>query len=366
MKRALEIIGKLYIGGAERVARDIGFYADPEKFQIDYVVFGNDIGAYEADLSAKGCRIFHIPPPSDGYRAYCGNLRKLIRENRYDIVHAHTMFNSGWAMLVAKKEDVPIRIAHSHTIRGPERRSVAQNLYEKTMRRVILHDATDLIGCGQAAGEWLFGRKAFQKRGQVILNGIDTGRFMYSESDRKKTREALGLTDRFVIGHVGHMFPVKNQAFLIRLLPELIKKRAGATLLFLGDGQDRPALNELACQLGVEDYVIMTGNVPDVWRYLSAMDVFAFPSLYEGMPLAIVEAQANGLPCVLSDRIPKDVFLTEQVTPLSLEADSKSWVSALLRAKRGDPEKSRSILRALELDTKSAMNRIYAIYSGVK
>ena len=95
MKRALEIIGKLYIGGAERVARDIGFYADPEKFQIDYVVFGNDIGAYEADLSAKGCRIFHIPPPSDGYRAYCGNLRKLIRENRYDIVHAHTMFNSG-------------------------------------------------------------------------------------------------------------------------------------------------------------------------------------------------------------------------------------------------------------------------------
>lgn len=366
MKTVLIIAGKLYIGGAERVCRDIGFYADPKLFQIDYLVFGDKAGAYERELEEKGCRIWHVPSPGEGYRKFYKNLKRLIRENHYDVVHCHTMFNSGLVLRAAKRCGVPIRIAHSHSIKGPEHRSLIQNLYENTMRRWILRDATHLIGCGKAAGEWLFGKKAFQQKGIVLLNGIELDRFAFHPAVRDQIRQKHHWSDSFVIGHAGHMVPVKNQAFLLRLMPEILKLRPEARLVLLGDGADRAALEQTSSELGLSEYVTFTGNVQNVNEYLSAMDVFAFPSLYEGMPLAIVEAQANGLPCVLSDRIPKDVFLTELVTPLSLEADSKSWVSALLRAKRGDPEKSRSILRALELDTKSAMNRIYAIYSGVK
>lgn len=131
-------------------------------------------------------------------------------------------------------------------------------------------------------------------------------------------REALGLKNAFVIGHVGHLLQVKNQTFLIQLMPEILKRKANAKLVLLGE-EDRPKLERLIHDLRLEDRVIMTGNVRNVRDYLSAMDVFAFPSLFEGMPLSIVEVQANGLPCVLSTGVPKDVYLTDLIQALSLD-----------------------------------------------
>lgn len=363
MKKVLIVVGKLYIGGAERVCRNIGFYADPKRFQIDYLVFGDEIGAYEPELLEKGCRIWHVPAPSDSYRSFYSGLKKLIRENRYDVVHCHTMFNSGLVLRAAKRCGVPIRIAHSHSIRGPEKRGVVQNAYEKTMRRLILRDATHLVGCGQAAGEWLFGERAFRERGILLLNGIDLDRFAFDPAARDQIRRELGWEDCFLIGHAGHLAQVKNQRYLLERMPELLKRRPETRLILLGDGADRPMLEGLIRDLGLESFVAMPGNVRNVNEYLSAMDVFAFPSLYEGMPLAIVEVQANGLPCVLSDRVPKDVFLTDLLTALPLE-DPAAWAEALLKAWREAPERYSSQLRAGGFDTRSAMEKIYAIYSG--
>ena len=366
MKSVLIIVGKLYIGGAERVCRNIGFYADPKLFHIDYLVFGDEVGAYEPELEEKGCRIWHVPSPSEGYSKFYKNLKRLIRDNHYDVVHCHTMFNSGLVLRAAKRCGVPVRIAHSHSIKGPEHRSLVQNLYEKTMRRWILRDATHLIGCGKAAGEWLFGKKAFQQKGVALLNGIDLERFSFDPTVREQIRQKHHWENSFVIGHAGHMVPVKNQAFLLRLMPEVMKQKPEAKLVLLGDGADRAVLEQTASELGLSESVIFTGNVPNVNEYLSAMDVFAFPSLYEGMPLAIIEAQANGLPCVLSDRIPKDVFLTELVTPLSLDADLDNWASALVHARRVNSVATCSVLKASGLDTLSAMAKIYTLYMGDK
>ena len=361
MKRVLIIVGKLYIGGAERVCRNIGYFADPAQFRVDYLVFGNEIGAYEPELEEKGCRIWHIPSPGEGYRQFYGNLKKLIRENRYDVIHCHTMFNSGLALRAAKACGVPLRIAHSHSIRGPEKRSLMQNLYEKTMRCEILRDATHYIGCGQAAGEWLFGQKTFREKGRVLLNGVELDRFAWDPAARDRIRRELGWENCFVIGHAGHLAPVKNQRFLIERMPELLKRRPETRLLLLGEGADRPMLEQTVRALDLEESVLIPGNVSNVNEYLSALDVFAFPSLYEGMPLAIVEAQANGLPCVLSDRVPKDVYLTELLRTLPL-GDAEQWTEALLGAERRAPESYLPMLKSGGFDAMAVMEKIYEIY----
>ena len=361
MKKVLIVAGALRVGGAEWVCRNIGFYADPNEFQIDYLVFGDSVGTYEAELLKKGCRIWHLPSPGSGYRQFYTDVKKLIQENKYSVVHCHTMFNSGLVLRIAKSCGVPIRIAHSHSTRSPERRGRAQELYEKAMRRWILKDATHYVGCGRAAGEWLFGETVFREKGILLLNGIELDRFAYDPAARQRIRKEHGWENCFVIGHAGHLATVKNQKFLLELMPELLKRRPETRLILLGEGTDRPMLKQTVHRLGLEKVVTIPGNVNNVNEYLSAMDVFAFPSLYEGMPLAILEVQANGLPCVISDRVPKDVFLTDLLHGLPLE-DAAPWADVLLTAKREAPDRYVPKLRAEGFDTVSVMEKIYALY----
>ncbi|MDO4465982.1 MAG: glycosyltransferase [Bacillota bacterium] len=359
MKNVLVIIGKLKIGGAEKIGRDIGYYA-PSSYKIHYIVWGEDIGDYEKELEEKGCTIHHMAPPSHGYWSFCSQLKKLIVENHIDVIHSHTMFNSGWVMMIGKWVGVPIRISHSHSIRGPEHRSWFKNLYENTMRVLINRFATHRVACGQSAGEWLYGKEAFHKHGILIYNGISLKEYEYSQEHRSRIRQQYRLEDSFVIGHVGHLATVKNQIFLIEMLPELLKVRTNTKLLLLGDGNDKEMLQMRIQELELEDSIIFTGNVSNVGEYMSAMDVFAFPSLYEGMPLALVEAQTNGLPCVVSSRIPKDIHLTDLVQARDLVKEE--WVSSLLSVKRIDSELYAQKMYDLGFDTQGMLQKIYALY----
>lgn len=358
--KILIISSKLHIGGAEKVAADIGFNADKNLFEIHYLVFGDKIGEYESELEDCGCKIIHIPEPAESFVNYLKNLKKLIRKYKYSVIHAHTMFNIGWAMALGKRCGVPIRVAHAHS-QLLEKRNLKTRIYEAIMRFLILTCSTDLVSCGKAAGERLYGKKAFKKKGQLILNGTDCKRFAYSEEKRKMIRAELGLGNAFIIGHAGHLAPVKNQSFLIELMPDILKKNPNAFLLLLGDGPDKEMLVQKIAELQLEENVIMTGNVRNVADYLSAMDVFVFPSLYEGMPLTLIEAQSNGLPCVVSDKIPKDVFITDIVKAVSLN-DKNAWISSILNAQRTTPERYNEIILSSGFDTQNAMDKIYKIY----
>ena len=361
MKYILHIIAKLYIGGAEKIARDIGLYA-PEGYENHYVVFGDEIGEYEEELIERGCRVFHIPEPAKSYPQFVRNLKKLMREYDYTAVHAHTMFSSGWAMLAAKQMNVPVRIAHAHSALRTGA-SAVKSVYEAAMRKTILGCATDLVGCGVEAGNRLFGGNAFAQRGRLIYNGTDTAQFAFDPVKRERMREKLGLCDKFVIGHAGHLAKVKNQSFLLDIMPELLKRKSNAVLLLLGEGSDRKMLEEKVSGLGLSDKVIMTGSVPNVADYLCAMDAFAFPSLYEGMPLSIVEVQANGLPCVISDRVPGDVFLSDLLTVLPIEK-TEPWIEAICKVKRSEPEKYAAMIRESGFDMSTTVNSFYEIYEG--
>lgn len=360
MKYILQITANLCIGGAEKVARDIGLYPDIGEYENHYVVFGEAIGEYEPQLLARGCKVFHVPSPGKGYVAYLNTLRELMARYPYTAVHAHTMFNCGWIMLVSRCSGIPVRIAHSHSalVNGG---GLAKTIYEKLMRFLILTCATDLVGCGEKAGRRLFGEKAWAERGKLILNGIDVQAFRFDDAARKAIRTRYDLADSFVIGHVGHLAQVKNQSFLLELMPRIRERKPNAKLLLLGEGSDRPMLEQKIRDMRLENHVIMTGNVSNVSDYLSAMDVFAFPSLYEGTPLSVIEVQANGLPCVLSTGVPRDVYLTDLIQPLALTEPEK-WIQVICGSRRSGNTHYQEQLLQSGFDVSSAMEKLYDIY----
>ncbi len=367
MKKVLIIAGALHIGGAERVATNISKYSPKGEFSFDYLVFDGYENVYGPEIEQRGGRVITLPSPSKGYYTYFRKLSELIRNNHYSVVHSHTQFNSGLNLAVAKRCGVPIRIAHSHTTKTERKVSILQKLYEGAMRILLRHTATHFLACGEEAGIWMFGRKAFAKRGKVIKNGIDTAAFEYSPDNRKKIRDDVGIgRDAFVIGHAGTLLPLKNQEYLISILPKIKENRPNAVLLLLGAGSvdEKNRLHEKACLLNVDKDVIFGGGVSNVNEYLSAMDVFAFPSLREGTPLALLEAQANGLSCVVSDRIPRDAFLTDLVKPLSL-GDISSWVSALSSAERIRPNSYADTISNLGYDSVRAYSPVYALYRSI-
>ena len=360
MKHILQVPAHLFTGGVEKVAKDIGMYADRDKYQVDYIVFDKEKGDYEPDLLAHGCRVFRLQEPSYDYGKFIRELTQIMSETQYDIVHAHTMFNIGWIMMVAKRMGIPVRVAHAHSALK-NNKGLKKKCYELVMRHLIIKYATDFVACGEKAGIRLYGERIYKQKGNLILNGIDIGSFRFNSANRNKIRSQLEIKNRFVIGHAGHLAAVKNQKYLIELMPEILKQRPDAILLLLGDGSDKQMLKDLIGKKKLQNYVIMTGNVSNVHEYLSAMDVFAFPSLFEGMPLSILEAQANGLPCILSTGVPKDVRLTDLVVPLKLN-DKTTWINMICKAKRAYPEKYSEILYQLGVDVNSAMKKIYAIY----
>ena len=359
-KTILLVTAGLRIGGAEKVARDIGLVANPEQYEVHYLVFGDTVGDYEDELTKHGCTVTHIVAPAGGYLRFMRTLRALLRQNRYAVVHAHTMFNIGLILLAAMQEGVPVRIAHAHSALTDGQTPI-KLAYEAVMRRLILRCATDLIACGEAAGKRLYGARAYSRRCRLILNGIDTTQYRFSLEHREQVRNALQLQDSFVVGHAGHLNEIKNQQYLLHLMPELLKRKPNVKLLLLGEGEDRPMLEQLIRDMKLEECVIMTGNVRNVPDYLSAMDVFAFPSLYEGMPLSIVEVQANGLPCILSTSVPKDVYLTDLIQPVPLE-QPHSWVNDICSAERKEPEKYSDMLKKSGFDTSTVMKKYYEIY----
>lgn len=226
MNKVLIIAGALHIGGAERVAANISKYAPEKEFAFDYVVFDGYENVYGKEIEAKGGRIFTLSSPGRGYLRYCVELLRLIKRNRYTVVHSHTQFNSGINLAVARLLGVPVRIAHSHTTKTEHSVSLAQKLYEGTMRYLLRHSATEFVACGVEAGNWMFGEKCFSKKGIIFRNGIDAKANSFSEENRVRIRKFYRISsESFVIGHTGTLSPLKNQEFLIRLLPDLLAKK---------------------------------------------------------------------------------------------------------------------------------------------
>lgn len=289
---------------------------DKTDLQIDFVIPNQISKELLKEIKSYGSRVFVIENRNKNPISYMLKLSKIIKMNQYDIVHAHGNSHTlAIEMYTAKKCGVPIRIPHSHNT------TCKYKFVHNMLTPMFNSSYTHGFACGKEAGEWLFGEKPFQ----VILNGIHIEKYLFNPDIRTEYREALNLVGKKVIGHVGALSQRKNQNFLIEIFKELYKMDLDFRLILIGDGNIREELEKKVKGYGFDHAVHFLGKRRDVPELMQAMDMIIMPSLHEGLPLTLVEAQTAGLPCYVSDTITTEVNLTGLVKFISLEEPPLIW-----------------------------------------
>lgn len=329
--RVAHITGRMRGGGLEQVVMNYYERIDRSRVQFDFLVEKGSPVVPVAEIRGLGGRVFEIPPVPDPIRC-TACLEDLFREERWPIVHSHVNALSVITLRAAKRAGVPVRIAHSHSTAGRGRGELLRNASKAVLRRFSNVYPTHRMACSRYAGEWLFGKGADF---EVVYNAIDLSRFTFDAKVRAEARADLDLVgDQLAVGHVGRFEPQKNHRFLIEAFAELVKHRPDAVLLLVGSGEAEALVKGWADERGVAGRVRFLGQRDDVGRLYQAFDAFALPSLYEGLGIVGVEAQAAGLPCFLSDRIPREVDVTGTVRFLPID-DVRVWAEVLAEVEPG-------------------------------
>lgn len=338
--RVAQIIGKMAAGGVEAVVYNYYRAINHSAVQFDFFVDDDSSAEFPRQLLDMGARVYPIPP----YRkplAYLSALIRSFRQNHYQIVHAHVNTMNVFPLFAAWWAKVPVRICHNHSTAdwGEKKKTLLKYL----LRPFAKVFATEYFACGEKAGRWMYGNHSFESgKVHVMTNAIDTGKFSFDLAARRRLREELSIgQDVFVVGHVGRFTYAKNHEFLLRIFQAVLLQCEDARLLLVGEGERMEYIRTEAQKLGLADKVCFTGSRADVNELYSVMDVFCLPSFYEGFGVVALESQANGLKCVLSDRVPSEADVTGTSAFLPLSAQPQKWAQELL-AQQGSPRRDQS------------------------
>lgn len=337
--RVLHVFGRLDRGGAETMVMNLYRNIDRKKIQFDFVIHTEKKCSYEDEIRDLGGRIYRVPMyTGKNHFNYIKSWHNLFQEHKeHKIIHGHVRSTASIYLKVAKKHGL-ITIAHSHNTSSGK--GIAG--FTKSMLQFPIRFVSDyFFACSEYAGRWLFGNNILNSENFYILkNAIDTSEYLYAYENRKKIRDEFGISDGLVVGHVGRFHHQKNHEFLINVFKQVHEVNNSATLILVGDGELRDSIEKKVCDLGLSDSVIFTGIRSDVPHLLQAMDIFLFPSRYEGLPVILIEAQTSGLNCLISETITKDVEITNSLQYLPISESPKLWAKELL-SKYGD-NKSRT------------------------
>ena len=330
--RILNLFTIMNRGGAETMVMNYYRNLDRNKVQFDFMVHRYQRGTYDDEIEALGGKIYRLDPIRPWNSAhYMKAVDQFYKNhNEYKIIHSHMSELGYYDFLMAERNKVPVRICHAHSRPyGYDLKSPVRWYYKKKMMPHI----TDLFVCGEEAGEWLYGKKN-RDRFVQMNNAIDAKRYESNPIQRVKTREEFGIRDsQMVVGHVGRFETVKNHSFLVDVFSAIHKIKEDAILLLIGNDQGQVAdeIHNKVVDLGLEDNVKFLGSRSDVPDLLQAMDIFVFPSLYEGVSVALMEAQASGVQILISDGIPRECIKTELITVKSLEDSAEEWAMEAIR-----------------------------------
>lgn len=353
--------GILDLGGISSYMINYFRHIDKSVCHIDFAVHGNKKGVYDDEIENAGSVIYHLPIKSCDYFGNVRALKKILQEGNYDIIHSHLDAGSYHILKIAKQCGVPIRIAHSHNtdfLTSSKLKLFINEYYRKNLRKV----ATDFMACSSEAGKWLFGEKS---NFTVVRNAIELDKYKFSAKSREKIRKQLGLEEKcIVLGHVGRFDTQKNHSFLIDFFAQLIKKNQNYRLICVGDGHLRNKIESKAKELGVYDYICFVGYTENVECFYSAFDIFVFPSLFEGLGIVAVEAQCAGLPCILSDAVPKEAVVMNSVKRVSL--NEKEWCNAIEEISVERIATKHHCFESKGYDIQAESNKLQLLYSSLK
>jgi glycosyltransferase involved in cell wall biosynthesis len=367
--RILHIVGVMNRGGIETFLMNIYRKIDRTKVQFDFLVTREESGVFDQEIELLGGQVYKIPYIRKvGFFKFKKNVNSFFNLHKdYKIVHCHMNTWAGLFLPIAKKNKIPIRIAHSHSAqKGSDFLSLnnlRERLFKSIMKININRSTTHSFACGNEAGLWLYGKRQ-SKKITIIKNGIDTNKLKYEEEIREKVRENLKIpNDTLVLGHVGSMTTPKNHKFIIEIFDTLKKQHANTLLCLVGDGINRESIKDAVQKKGLNSNVMFLGIRNDVHDLLKAFDVFILPSLFEGFPVSAVEAQTAALPCVLSDRISGEVDMgLGLVDFVSLNKPPEYWVEKILEKKNANRNISVNKIIDQGFDSQTTVNDLQQFY----
>lgn len=360
--RVLQVLGGTNLGGAESRVMDLYRNMDRTGIQFDFAVHTRDKGFFDEEITALGGRIYRLPR-FVGYNllSYRKAWKRFFAAHPgYACVHGHMTSTASLYLPLAKKAGVKITAAHARSA-GVD--GGLKGMLTRLLRYPLWRRADYCLAASAPAGEAVFGKKAVRLgKVRVLPNAIEADKYAYDPVRRQEMRTRLSLKEAFVLGHVGRFHPCKNHGFLMEVFAAVCEKHPDSRLLLLGEGSGMEEIRKKAEELGVLDRVDFLGNRANVADYYQAMDCFVFPSLYEGLPGTVLEAQAAGLPCVVSDAVTKEVGITDLVAFLPLSAFRKDWAETVLKKAEGPRKDRTEQIRQSGFDVKTQaafMQRFY-------
>ena len=342
MIRVLEVVGRMDRAGQETFLMNIFRKADKRKYEISFAVNTNYIGAYESEIETLGGKIYHNPYPASlpHLLRYLDSFRKVLRdEGPFDVIHCHVWLFGGFILWAARKEGVPIRIMHSHNTSDGYKRTLARRLYRKIAFNLIKKNATKFVACGKDAYKALFHEECPDSN-HILNNAVDPHLFDEKQFDCGLIKRALHIRDdRIVIISVARFSDVKNHDKMISVFETFLKQYGNsAELLLVGSGELEERIQNLVISKKVNDNVHFLGVRSDINRLLAISDVFLMPSKFEGLPVSLIEAQASGCRCVISDVITNEVDMQiGLLTRLPLGIEDSIWARECYDAARKTP-----------------------------
>lgn len=317
MARIAQMLYMLSMGGVESFLMNMYRNIDREKYQFDFILQVDEEGYFEKEIESLGGKIYRIPRFEKHPIKHVKELMKILKNGNYQAIHRHTA-NSVvfYDLLIAKLCNIKVRISHSHN-------TTHEHKFMNYIFRPFLRAfSTNRLACGNEAGKWLYGNGKFK----VLNNGIDTKKFLYADEVRKKYRKELGIEDKIVLGHIGRFEKQKNHKYLIEVFEKLCSKSDKYVLLLCGDGSLKAEMEQLCREKGILDKVKFLGARKDVNNILQAMDIFIFPSLYEGLSITLIEAQMSNIPIIMADTIAKETIYNSNIKLIGIkEEDIDEW-----------------------------------------
>ena len=363
MLRVLHSVSNMGRAGIETMLMNYYREMDRDRIQFDFLANKPVPGEYDEEIRSLGGRVFVSPGLNPvHYPRYRRYVSSLLQENRdIRIVHAHNEAMGYYALQSAKDAGIRIRIAHAHNTRIIRDYKYPLKL---VCKQLLPGAATDYWSCGRDAGIYYYGEKRWNESGFILHNAIDVPRFAFQPEVREHQRRQTGLEQCFVIGHVGRFNVQKNHSRLLDIFAAVAKAVPEARLVLIGTGELEQAMKEKAQHLGILDRTILPGQMADVSAWYQAMDCFVLPSLFEGLPVVGIEAQAAGLPCVFSDRVTDEVLLSPEACRISLDTDDAEWARqiAAIRQTETNRLQGKETVRQAGYDIHTEARKLQEIY----